>query len=138
VSNSEILTIKSYRHIVDSVQIELPSGYIEDGESASQAATRELEEETGYKATKLYPIGQYTLDYSMFEQKGYLFAAYGLQENGIVQRGIMEEITDIRPLSISYIKELLLAGSILNAATIVALYRGIDYHIQTAIRDANK
>ena len=33
LSANQILAIKSYRHIVDSVQIEAPSGYIEKGES---------------------------------------------------------------------------------------------------------
>ena len=28
ISNDEILMIKSYRHLVDSIQIEVPSGYI--------------------------------------------------------------------------------------------------------------
>lgn len=31
VSANQILVIKSYRHIVDSVQIEAPSGYLEKG-----------------------------------------------------------------------------------------------------------
>ena len=42
VSNKEILVIKSYRHLVDSVQIEVPSGYIDKGESPEEAAIREL------------------------------------------------------------------------------------------------
>ena len=68
VSQDKVLMIKSYRHLVDSVQIEVPSGYIEQGESPEQAAIRELEEETGYKAKRIVPIGSYTLDYYMFEQ----------------------------------------------------------------------
>ncbi|MDQ4073498.1 MAG: NUDIX hydrolase, partial [Thermoproteota archaeon] len=70
MSNDEILAIKSYRYLVDSFQIEVPSGYIDEGESAQQAALRELKEETGYSARKLIPIGTYTTDYSMFKQKG--------------------------------------------------------------------
>ena len=38
ISDNEILIIKSYRHLVDSIQIEVPSGYIEDSESPEQAA----------------------------------------------------------------------------------------------------
>jgi ADP-ribose pyrophosphatase len=69
ISNDEILVIRSYRHLVDSIQVEAPSGYIEDGESPEQAAKRELEEETGYAAKKIVTLGYYTLDYTMFEQK---------------------------------------------------------------------
>src|SRR5919108_6301449 len=69
ISNDEILIIRSYRHLIDSVQLEEPSGYIEDGETPCQAAKRELEEETGYTAKKLVALGYYTLDYTMFEQR---------------------------------------------------------------------
>lgn len=43
-SENEVLVIRSYRHLVDSTQLEAPSGYIEDGESPDQAARRELQE----------------------------------------------------------------------------------------------
>lgn len=43
--DGSIMTIKSYRHLVDSYQIEVPSGYIDPGETPRQAAIRELEEE---------------------------------------------------------------------------------------------
>ena len=127
VSQDKILMIKSYRHLVDSVQIEVPSGYIEQGESPEQAAIRELEEETGYRAKKIVHVGSYTLDYSMFEQTGNVFAAYDLAKEGKTNFGRMEKIeVAIKP--IKEIQKLLLNGTILNAASIVALYRALDYH----------
>jgi ADP-ribose pyrophosphatase len=81
ISNNEILIIKSYRHLVDSIQVEAPSGYIEDCETPCQAAKRELEEETGYTAKKLVALGNYILDYTMFKQRGNLFAVYDLSND---------------------------------------------------------
>ncbi|HEY6588968.1 MAG TPA: NUDIX domain-containing protein, partial [Nitrososphaeraceae archaeon] len=46
LSMDKILMIKSYRHLVDSSQFEIPSGYIEDNESPKDAAVREFQEET--------------------------------------------------------------------------------------------
>jgi ADP-ribose pyrophosphatase len=128
ISNNEILIIRSYRHLVDSIQVEAPSGYVEDGETPRQAAKRELEEETGYTAKKLVALGYYTLDYTMFEQKGNLFVAYDLSNDGKKQSlGKMEKIeTDI--ITINQIKQLLLEGQILNAASIVAFYKALDFH----------
>jgi ADP-ribose pyrophosphatase len=128
ISNNEILIIRSYRHLVDSIKVESPSGYIEDGETPCQAAKRELEEETGYTAKTLVALGYYTLDYTMFEQKGNLFVAYDLSNDGKKQSlGKMEKIeTDI--ITISQIKQLLSDGKILNAASIVAFYKALDFH----------
>jgi ADP-ribose pyrophosphatase len=44
----EIILQKQYRSPVDKVVIELPAGLIDAGETAEQAAVRELKEETGY------------------------------------------------------------------------------------------
>ena len=124
---NEILVIKSYRYLVDSIQIEIPSGYIDEGESPKEAAIRELKEETGYSAKDVISIGHYTLDYSMFDQRGNLFVAYGLVKVGNQALGIMEKI-DVERMSIKEIKRLLFEGKIVNAASIVALYRALDFH----------
>ena len=136
IANDRILVLRSYRHLVDSIQVEAPSGYIEDGESPEQAAKRELEEETGYAAKKIVTLGYYTLDYTMFEQKGNIFVAYGLNNEGKKQQslGKMEKIvTDI--ITINEIKRLLSKGKILNAASIVALYKALHFHEQQINQD---
>jgi ADP-ribose pyrophosphatase len=127
ISDDEILVIKSYRHIVDSIQIEVPSGYIDEGESAKQAAIRELKEETGYSAKEVVSIGTYTSDYTMFEQTGNLFIGYDLVKDHEQSLGLMEQI-DVVIMKINEIKQLLLRGVILNAGSIVALYRALDFH----------
>jgi ADP-ribose pyrophosphatase YjhB (NUDIX family) len=134
ISKNELLVIRSYRHLVDSIQVEAPSGYIEDAESPDQAAKRELQEETGYEAKKIVSLGYYTLDYTMFEQKGNVFAAYDLVDNNTAEGkskkqslGKMEKIeTDI--VTIDRIKQLLSGGKILNAASIVAFHKALDFH----------
>ncbi|KAF5386670.1 hypothetical protein D9615_001746 [Tricholomella constricta] len=44
------VVIEQYRPPVDKFVVELPAGLIDEGETPEQAAFRELEEETGYKA----------------------------------------------------------------------------------------
>jgi ADP-ribose pyrophosphatase len=136
ISKNELLVIRSYRHLVDSIQVEAPSGYIEDGESPDQAAKRELEEETGYEAKKIVSLGYYTLDYTMFEQKGNVFAAYDLVSNAEGKSkqclGKMEKI-ETDTITIDGIKQLLSEGKILNAASIVAFHKALDFHEQYII-----
>ncbi len=127
VSKDEILIIRADRHLVDSIEIEVPSGYIDEGETAKQAAIREPKEETGYTAKDIISIGSYTLDYSMFKQKGNIFIAYDLDKEKEQSLGIMEKI-DVEIIKIKEIEKLLLQGKISNAASIVAFYRALDYH----------
>ena len=126
-SKEGVLAIRSYRHLVDSYQVEVPSGYIDDGETPRQAALRELEEETGYVAKRLVRVGSYTLDYSMFIQRGHIFAAYGLEEAGRQSLGDMEKISKIEFVPVRKMKRMLRDGRITNAASIVALYRALHH-----------
>jgi ADP-ribose pyrophosphatase len=105
----------------------VPSGYVELGESAQYAAIREIREETGYTSRRIVSIGSYTPDYTMFEQRGNVFVAYDLIKDGEQSLGIMEKI-DLTILTINEINQLLFDGKIVNAASIVALYKAIDYH----------
>jgi ADP-ribose pyrophosphatase len=128
VSDNEILVIKSYRHLVNSYQIEAPSGYIENGETPVEAANRELKEETGYGANNIISLGSYTLDYTMFEQRGNLFVGYDLVNERKQELGMME-IIETTILTIDEIRKLLFSGKILNASSIVAFYKSLDFHL---------
>ncbi|KAJ3773728.1 NUDIX hydrolase domain-like protein [Lentinula raphanica] len=44
------VVVEQYRPPIDKFIVELPAGLIDEGETPEQAAIRELEEETGYKA----------------------------------------------------------------------------------------
>jgi ADP-ribose pyrophosphatase len=51
--DGKILLIKQFRYPVGEVEIELPAGKIDEGESPQETLTRELEEETGFRAGKV-------------------------------------------------------------------------------------
>ena len=63
----------------------------------------------------------------MFEQKGYIYAAYDLVKKNEQNLGLMESIK-IESLTIEELKNMLFSGQILNAASIVALYKSFDFH----------
>lgn len=54
----EVLLVRQYRPAVEQVTLELPAGHVEPGESPEEAARRELEEETGYRAGRLEFLGR--------------------------------------------------------------------------------
>ena len=57
--HGEILCVEQYRHAVSDTLIEIPAGMLEKGEDPVDAALRELEEETGYRAHKIEPLCQF-------------------------------------------------------------------------------
>lgn len=63
-----------------TVGVELPAGYIEEGENPICAARRELEEETGYVPKEFYLIRSYYQDQGCSEAYNYGFLAIGCEK----------------------------------------------------------
>ncbi|HLD62927.1 MAG TPA: NUDIX hydrolase [Candidatus Norongarragalinales archaeon] len=55
----KVVAIRHYRPGADKIVWDLPTGYINKGETPLQAAKRELREETGFSAKKFIPLGAY-------------------------------------------------------------------------------
>ena len=78
--NNEVLFIKQYREIIGEESIELPAGIIEPGEKPIEAAKRELEEETGFKARVIEPLTEIYSSCGYSNEKLYLFYAKELEQ----------------------------------------------------------
>lgn len=55
---SEVILIKQFRPAIRQFTLEFPSGFVDHGETPSQAAERELLEETGYRCQRFVSLGQ--------------------------------------------------------------------------------
>lgn len=60
--DGRIPLVKQYRPAVDAFTWEFPAGTVDAGESAAEAATRELREEAGLRTRELHQIGAYYPD----------------------------------------------------------------------------
>lgn len=80
IKEDGIILIRNRRYSVGETLIELPAGTLGKGELPMNAAGRELQEETGYLATRLKPMGSLYASPGILTEKMYLFAAYDLEK----------------------------------------------------------
>lgn len=126
--DDKILMIEILRYPQNCASLEIPSGHIEDNESPEEAAIRELEEETGYKAEKMTKIGCF-FPLSRSTQRAHLFFASSLIK---VKQNLEEtEQINVKLLHLDEIKKMLIAGKITHPPTIIALQK---YLLEKIIR----
>lgn len=85
VEDGHVILVEQYRVPLGRNCVELPAGLIGDeteGEDPLEAAGRELEEETGYRATKLESLGEYYSSPGMVSESFTLVRASGLTKVG--------------------------------------------------------
>ena len=81
--NGNFIMVKQWRHGNRSLSIEFPGGVINQGEKPEDAAKREMEEETGYKAGKLVYLGCANPNPALMTNRVHFFAAEDLVSTGI-------------------------------------------------------
>ncbi|WP_240330780.1 NUDIX hydrolase [Sphingorhabdus sp. Alg239-R122] len=85
IDHGHILLAEQYRVPIGKNCIELPAGLIGDetaGEEPAIAAIRELEEETGYLATRMEDLGEYYSSPGMVSESFRLMKAHDLTRTG--------------------------------------------------------
>jgi len=85
VDQGHVLLVEQFRAPLQAHCLELPAGLIgddEEGEKAEDAARRELEEETGYRAERMVDLGRFHASPGMSSEGFLLLRAEGLAKVG--------------------------------------------------------
>ena len=77
--NGKILLERQYRHAARKVLWEVPAGTREEGEAPEDCAIRELEEETGYKASAMKPLFKFYAAPGYSKEIIHVFLAEGIR-----------------------------------------------------------
>lgn len=78
VKEDKILLVKQFRYPMKQAMFELPAGKLEKDENPFEAAKRELEEETGYRAKNWTDLGYIFTSPGYSNEKLYLYKAENL------------------------------------------------------------
>ena len=114
------LMVRQYRHGVELITTEFPAGLSEPGEDPLHAAVRELEEETGYRAGRMTPLGRVSPNPAFMNNWCSTFLAEDLAPTGGLSLDETEEL-DVLEIPVSAVRDRIGTGELINALTMVAL-----------------
>ena len=127
VSENRVVLIKQYRHAIGEGILEIPAGSVEPGEDIDKCASRELTEETGFKAAKLQKLIEYYPAPEFSNQMTYIFKASCLENVGA--KLDEDEFLEVVTMELDESIKLITAGQIKDSKTIIGLlfaYRGYE------------
>ncbi len=120
LDDGRILMVKQYRNTVDRMTLEIPAGKKETKEELGvSCASRELEEETGYKSETLQWILNIRSLIAFTNELVEVFVALDLKSG--VQNLDEEEFIHVEAYEFSTLREMILDGRIEDGKTIAAL-----------------
>jgi ADP-ribose pyrophosphatase len=87
-----VLVLRQYKHGVRRVCLTFPGGYVSPGEDPGTAAQRELLEETGYRGTRVTPLGAFVTNANQGCNTAHMFRIDGCRREADPQSGDLEEM----------------------------------------------
>ena len=114
-----LVMIRNYRLAADQTLWEFPAGKLESGEDPLHAAHRELEEETGFRAARMFKLGEFYTSPGLTDELMRVFVAEELSSVG--QRLEPGEDIQVEHVSVSRALQMVGDGSLRDAKSIAGL-----------------
>jgi len=119
---NEVVLIRQYRHGIRDIELEIPGGLVEPGDSPLAAAIRELYEETGCREEEMIPLKSVHPNPAIQNNRCYTFLARNVVFSGARELDDKEDIEVVlKPLE--EIPGLISSGVITHSLVIAAFYR---------------
>jgi ADP-ribose pyrophosphatase len=119
--SGEILLVRQYRYASGQWLLEAPAGKLAPGEPPEICARRELEEETGWRAAELTPLGSVWCSPGSTDELLHLFLARGLEAG--TQALEEAELLSVEKVAMEEAVAMAHDGRITDAKTVCAVLR---------------
>ena len=124
--SQEVVLIKQYRHGVLRAILELPGGSVDDGESPSEAAKRELMEETGYASDTFIEVSCASPNPAIYTNKIYSFLALDVEQTG--RQSVHDtEIIEVTLIPLDEVIKMAQTGDLIHSLNISTLFFVLGY-----------
>jgi len=111
--------VRQYRHPAVRYLLEVPAGTLADGERPDAGAERELQEELGLIAGRMEKLSEFFVSPGFCEEKMWVYLATDLTQTK--QKLDDDEVIEVVRISFSESLEMISAGEIEDAKTIIGL-----------------
>ena len=119
LDKNRVILVKQYRYPIGEVTYEIPAGKLDKGETPLECATRELEEETGFKAKMIEKLISFYPSTAFSNELLHVFAAFGLKKG----KNKPDEDEFVSAVSVNFKEalEMVRRGKIRDSKTVIAL-----------------
>ena len=125
IKGTKLLMVRQFRKAVEKTLLEVPAGLVEIQETPVQAASRELEEETGYLCENPKYIMEFYTSPGYSDEKIDLFLAEDLVKT---EQNLDDgEFLEVEEIEIDELRKKVLYVEVQNASSIIAINYAYDY-----------
>jgi len=117
----EVWLVRQYRHAAGGWLLEVPAGKLDAGEAPERCATREVEEETGQRPSRLDPLGWIFTTPGFTDERIWLYLARDLEPSA--QALQHDEVLGVQRMPLDEAVRLAMNGEIRDSKSVCALLR---------------
>ncbi len=118
LADGSLVMIRNWRVAVGTWLDEFCAGKLEPGEDPALAAARELEDETGFSAAHIRPVGVFFTSPGFADERMYVFEATGLTP--VPQRLEVGEQIEVVKRSVADVETMITRGQLIDGKTLGA------------------
>lgn len=116
--NMNFYLCKQFRYIFKDQTLEIPRGFVENGETPTRAAIRELKEEANLSAKKLERIGSLRLSAGLLDEEAEVFLAKNVRPTMDTFTDTEREIKEVLKFTLKEMLSMINKGEIKDGLTV--------------------